>query len=150
MIRPAHIFLGVLLTPDRRTDAVFSSLGVSASQLATAVYIELGRPLPADLSGRDLAYTRQGKLVLERACLYAEHLGWGWLGAVHLLQSLSELHWGTARRLLRSIGASPERLHQVIEAVSRPLAPALSSEPPFVWAVPVEASYGQDSAPPAL
>jgi ATP-dependent Clp protease ATP-binding subunit ClpA len=132
-IRPGHILIGVALTPDARVDAMLTMLGIVRSQLVERAVAALGPSLPEHDGGPDLAYTPRASQVLTRATRLAEQLGWGWLGAAHLLVVLGEEDWGAAPRVLEEIGATAHALRSALSSAAQPIPPEASAEPPIYW-----------------
>jgi ATP-dependent Clp protease ATP-binding subunit ClpA len=134
---PDQILLGVLLTPDVRTDAVFEALGVSIDTLEERLRAELVRTRPRTgvAGGPDLPFTARGRNVLTRSVELAESLGFGWLGAIHLLAGIAESDSRIAPRLLREANVQSARVLELIESVARVLPPEPSDEHPIYWYV---------------
>lgn len=136
-VHPGHILLAVALTPDARVDAVLATLGIAREALAERAAARLPPPLAAHDGGPDLAYTPRGGHVLEQATRLAEGLGWGWLGAAHLLVALGEEDWGPAPRVFREAGVTPAALHSALATAARSIPPPMSDEPPIYGWIPV-------------
>jgi ATP-dependent Clp protease ATP-binding subunit ClpA len=132
-IRPGHILLGVALISDVRVDAMLATLRVARTELAERAAGALGRALPAHGGGPDLAFTPRGVHVVDRATLLAERLGWGWLGAAHLLAVLSEEDWGSAPRVMGELGVTAGAVHAALASAARLIPPEPSDEDPIYW-----------------
>lgn len=148
-IQPGHILLAVALTADARVDAMLATVGIARWDLADRAAAHLAPSLPAHDGGPDLAYTPRGVHVRDRAIRLAERLGWGWLGAAHLLVALGEEDWGAAPRVFRELRATPSTLMSALTTAAHPIPPPMSDEPPiYGWDLDAT-SDASDVSPPA-
>lgn len=105
-----HLLLGLI--EEGTVNALLTSLDVSVEAVRTRVLETIGRRT-AD-PAREIPFTPESKVVLERAMRETVEMGWGTVGPEHLLHALVEEDEGVAAKVLRGFGVTGTGIMRVM------------------------------------
>jgi ATP-dependent Clp protease ATP-binding subunit ClpC len=116
-VAPEHFLLALIRHEDSVAARLLAELGVSSEQ----VRCRIDERAPRDVwyAGEEMCLTPSGKRVIDLAYEEARRLNTNYIGTEHFLVALAgdETH---ASEVLRSFGASPERVKTAVDKVYRP------------------------------
>lgn len=108
-----HLLLGILKVGQGVAVDALARLGADAATLRSEVEKQAG-PVVGPAQEGDIPYTPRFKKVLAYACQAAKELDHTYLGSEHLLLGLVRENDGMVARLFRSLGLTPESIHQQV------------------------------------
>jgi ATP-dependent Clp protease ATP-binding subunit ClpA len=110
-----HLLLGLLGEP--RGLAYELLVAKAGSEQAVRDAIEAAMPPTGDKAQRGhIAFRPEGKEVIDQARRASHDLGHDWVGTEHMLLALIRVEEGLAARILRTLGFTPDELHETVKA----------------------------------